>query len=186
MTDTQIIELYWSRDESAISCTAQKYGGYCKSIARNILRSEEDAEECVNDTYWGAWRAIPPQRPARFPAFLGRIARNLALNRFRQYGAEKRGAGQTALALAELEECLPSQDDTAVAAEDRRIIEALNSFLYAQPAQKRAVFIRRYWYLEPIRQIAAACGMSESKAASLLFRMRKELKSHLEKEDIAI
>ena len=109
MRDHEIIELYWARNESAIAATAEKYGNYCHTIAYNILRNKEDAEECSNDTYLGAWNSIPPQRPNRLSIYLGKITRNLALNRYKRYTAEKRGHGQVVLALSELEACVPSE-----------------------------------------------------------------------------
>lgn len=109
MRDHEIIELYWARNESAITATAEKYGNYCHTIAYNILHSKEDAEECSNDTYLGAWSSIPPQRPNRLSIYLGKITRNLALNRYKRYTAEKRGHGQVVLALSELEACVPSE-----------------------------------------------------------------------------
>lgn len=186
MKDHEIVELYWKRDETAITETANQYGSYCHAISYNILNNAEDAEECVNDTWLGAWKTMPPQRPNRLAAFLGKITRNLSLNRFKQYAAEKRGGGQTELALSELEDCIPAPGMVDQIIEEDALVESLNRFLYAQLEQKRNIFIRRYWYLYPIRDIAEAYGMSESKIASLLFRMRNELKKHLEKEGIAL
>ncbi len=186
MRDSEIIDLYWVRDEAAVGASADKYGGYCYCISHNILHSHEDAEECVNDTWLGAWRAMPPRRPECLSAFFGKITRNLALDRCRKYTAEKRGQGQTALALSELEECLPAGADTEQLADERLLADAISAFLRAQPEQRRGIFIRRYWYLFSIRDIAAAYGMSESKTASLLFRMRKDLKAHLEREGIIL
>ena len=162
MKDEEIIALYWKRDEQAIAATAEKYGSYCHSISYHILHSNEDAQECLNDTWLGAWKSIPPRQPNRLSVYLGKITRNLSLNRARSYTAQKRSLGQTDLA------------------------KSISLFLRAQPRQKRNIFIRRYWYLYPIRNIAAAYGMSESKVASLLFRMRNELKSCLEKEGITL
>ena len=184
MNDQEIIERFWERQESAISATAEKYGKYCHSIAYNILYDHFDAEECVNDTYLGAWNSIPPQRPNSLMAFLGKIARNLALNRYKRYSAAKRGNGQVDVALSELENCVPDQQDVEQAAEDKRLVSVLNRFLYAQPLKKRNVFVRRYWYLYPIREIADLYGVSESNIKALLFRMRNELKETLEREEI--
>jgi len=186
MKDHEIVELYWKRSEAAITETADRYGSYCHAISYNILNNTEDAEECVNDTWLGAWKSMPPQRPNRLATFLGKITRNLSLNRFKQYAAEKRGGGQTELALSELEDCIPAPTTVEQIVEEETLVDSLNRFLYAQPEQKRNIFIRRYWYLYPIRDIAEAYGMSESKIASLLFRMRNELKKHLEKEGIAL
>ena len=186
MNDNEILDLYWMRNEAAISATAEKYGGYCYSISYNILRNNEDAEECVNDTYLGAWKSIPPQRPNRLSAYLGKITRNLSLNRVREYTAAKRGLGQTDLVLSELEECIPAETDVEQHVDEMVLAASINGFLLLQPERNRNVFIRRYWYLYSIRDIAEAYGMSEGKTASLLFRMRNQLKAHLEKEGISL
>lgn len=184
MKDHEIIDLYWKRLENAISATAEKYGKYCHSISYNILHSREDAEECVNDTWLGAWKSMPPQRPECLSAYLGKITRNLSLNRFKQYNAQKRGLGQTELVLSELEDCIPARTDVEQAVEEMILVKSINRFLWEQPEQKRNLFIRRYWYLSPIREIAENYGMSESKVSSLLFRMRNKLREHLEKDGI--
>lgn len=184
MKDHEIIDLYWKRLENAISATAEKYGKYCHSISYNILHSREDAEECVNDTWLGAWKSMPPQRPECLSAYLGKITRNLSLNRFKQYNAQKRGLGQTELVLSELEDCIPARTDVEQAVEEMILVKSINQFLWEQPEQKRNLFIRRYWYLSPIREIAENYGMSESKVSSLLFRMRNKLREHLEKDGI--
>ena len=186
MTDQEIIDLYWKREETAIAGSANKFGSYCHSISYNILHDNEDAEECVNDTWLGAWKSMPPHRPERLSTFLGKITRNLSLNRFKKYAAEKRGYGQTELVLSELEDCIPDNTNIEQIVDDHILVQALNDFLYAQPEQKQNIFIRRYWYLYPIRDIAAAYGISESKVASLLFRMRNNLKIHFEKEGITL
>lgn len=186
MKDREIIDLYWERKETAISATAEKYGKYCHSISYNILHNHEDAEECVNDTYLGAWKSIPPQRPECLSAYLGKITRNFSLNYFKQYTAEKRGGGQTEAVLSELEDCIPAETDVEQAIDEMILVKSINRFLREQPEQKRNIFIRRYWYLCPIRDIAENYGMSESKVASLLFRMRNKLKTHLEKEGITL
>lgn len=186
MKDSDIINLYWEREEKAIAATAEKYGSYCYSIAYNILYNHEDAEECVNNTYLGAWDSMPPHRPDCLSVWLGKITRNISLNRYKQYHTKKRGCGQAELVLTELEECIPSQENVEQVVDEMVFVEAINRFLYAQPEQKRNIFIRRYWYLSPIRDIAKVYGMSESKAASLLFRMRNKLKAYLEKEEILL
>lgn len=186
MKDEEIIALFCERDEKAITSTAEKYGSYCHSISYNILHSNEDAEECVNDTYLGAWKSIPPQNPNCLATYLGKITRNLSLNRFKHYTAEKRGLGQTELVLSELEDCIPTETNVGQIVEETVLVKAINDFLYSQPERKRNIFIRRYWYLYSIRDIADAYFMSESKVTSLLFRMRNELKFHLEKEDIIL
>lgn len=186
MTDLEIIGLYFARSEAAIAETAAKYGGYCRTVADNILNDPRDAEECVNDTWLSAWNAMPPQRPRHLAPYLGRITRNLSLNRYQQYTAQKRGGGQTELALNELADCIPDPQTVERVLEGKELTAAINRFLRRQPERKRNIFIRRYWYLMSIRDIAQAYGTSQSKTASLLFRMRKELRSALEKEGIAI
>lgn len=186
MEDREIVELYWKRSEQAISAAAEKYGCCCRAVAYRILGDRRDAEECVNDAYFSAWNAIPPARPDNFGAFLVKITRNAALNRRQQNRAKKRGGGQTELALTELEECVSTVTSVEQGVEDGLLTAALENFLYAQPQPKRNIFIRRYWYLSPLRDIAREYGMSQSKVKSLLFRMRKELKAYLEKEEILL
>ena len=186
MKDHGIIDLYWERNETAIVRTSEKYGGYCHTISYNILNNDEDAEECVNDTWLGAWKSMPPQRPNNLATYLGKITRNLSLNRLKQYTTEKRSGSQTVLALSELEDCISSSTTVEQIAEEEALVDSINRFLYAQPKQKRNIFIRRYWYLYSIRDIAGTYEMSESKVASMLFRMRSELKTHLEKEGISL
>ena len=184
MEDQQIIDLFWERSESAITAATEKYGPYCRKIAENILESKEDAEECVNDTWLLAWKNIPPDRPARLAAYLGKITRNLSLNRVKYHATQKRGSGRTELVLSELEDCIPAPNSVEKEMDDRFLKDAIERYLCALPAEKRRIFILRYWYMMPVKEIAKACGMSQSKIASLLFRMRKELKVHLEKEGI--
>ncbi len=186
MNDADILTLYWKRDESAITATAETYGKYCHTIAYNILYNEEDAKECVNDTYLGTWKSIPPNRPSRLATYLGKITRNLSINRYQHYTAEKRKSGQCALALSELEECIPNKVNVEHTVEMAELEQAINTFLWEQPQQARNIFIRRYWYLYSIKEIAEAYGMSESKTASILFRTRNKLKTHLEKEGIQL
>lgn len=184
MEDRQIVDLYWARSESAISETAEKYGRYCHYIAYNILHNNEDSEECVNDTYLNAWGAMPDQRPNKLSAFLGKITRNLSLNRWERYNAEKRGAGQIPLALDELHDCIPSPDSANQIVDDLALVELFNRFLASLPKEKRKIFIRRYWYLSPIAEIAADYSMSESKVKMSLLRSRNALKQVLEEEGI--
>lgn len=186
MDDAQILDLLFARSEQAIEKMQQQYGRYCRSIAFAILCSREDGEECVSDAYLHAWNAIPPARPASLCAYLGRITRNLALNRLKAAAAQKRGGGQWALALEELAECLPGTLSVEQALDDAELTAALNAFLRALPAAKRNVFLRRYWYLDPVAQIATRYAMSESRVKSLLFRTRRELKVWLLKEGIEL
>ena len=171
MDDQNIIALYWARSETAISETAQKYGGYCFSIAKNILTNHEDAEESVNDTYLTAWNAMPPRRPSILATFLGKITRRLAIDRWRYRNACKRGGGEVTLALDELEDCA-SQDSLEKAMDRKELAVAFNSFL------------SRYWYLDPIADIAEHFGFSVSKVTSMLRRTRGRLRQALEKEEL--
>ncbi len=186
MEDKQIIDLFWQRSESAISAVSEKYGPYCSKIAGNILEIKEDVEECVNDTWLLVWQIIPPDRPVRLAAYLGKIVRNVSLNRVKYFSAEKRGFGQTNLVLSELEECVPAADNVEQEMDERILIQAIGRFLRSLPAGRRNIFIRRYWYMMSVKEIAKIYGMSESKTASLLFRKRKDLKVHLQKEGILV
>ena len=185
MEDYKIVELYFERSEAAISETQKKYGKYCHVIAYNVLNSELDAEECVNDTYLRAWQSIPPEKPRILKSFLGRITRNLALDRYDRANAAKRG-GNVDVAFEELEECIPSLEDGRDMSDDMAIKEAINRFLASIPRRTRIVFLRRYWYLSSIADIAEDLGLSESNVKVLLMRTRKKFKEHLEKEGISI
>lgn len=186
LEDSKIVDLYWERSEAAINETANKYSRYCHSISYNILHNNADAEECVNDTYFRAWNAIPPNRPNCFAVFLGKITRNLSLDKYKKYTAGKRGLGQTELALSELDECVPSVSNIEQCISEKELVEILNSFLESLPKQKRIMFIQRYWYLMPIKAIAEFSNESESQVKSTLFRTRNALKTILEKEGITI
>lgn len=184
MEDQQIIELFWQRSEEAIAQTAKKYGRYCHTIAYNILQDECDSDECVNDTYMRAWETIPPRRPTLFSALLAAITRNLALDRYKRDHAQKRGGGQVAVALDELQECLPGGKSEEELIENRLLTETLNHFLYSLPPRTRQIFMLRYWYLCSIRKIAQSLQISESGVKMTLLRTRKQLKAALQKEGI--
>lgn len=186
MEDSQIVRLYFERSEDAISQTAAKYGSYLHSIAFHILNNREDSEECVNDTYWKAWDVIPPRRPAKLAAFLGKISRNLSLDRYRHYTAEKRGGSEFSAALDELGECIPSGNDPDDCLEKMILVDALNRFLSSLPSEHRIIFMRRYWYISTIKEIANDYGITESKVKMSLLRSRNQLKTVLEKEGIAL
>ena len=186
MDDRQIIQLYNERSEAAVSETADKYGKYCYSVAYHILYNEQDSEECVNDTYLRTWEAIPPQCPVNLPAFLGKITRNLALNRYKQNAAKKRGGGQTMMALEELAECVPGTDSTEEVVGEALLVEVLNRFLEDLPTEKRKLFLRRYWYLCSVKEIAEDFNLGESNVKMTLLRIREQLKSVLEKEGITL
>lgn len=186
MSDEEIIELFWQRSEDAIAAATERLGSTLQAIARNILGNDCDAGECVNDAYYQAWKAIPPNRPQSLSAYLSRITRNIALNRYGRAKAQKRGGGQVELALSELEDCIPTIVSLEQGAEEGEAAACIEAFLRAQPKEKRQVFVRRYWYLSPLREIARDYGISESKVKSMLFRMRKELKACLDKEGIEL
>ena len=159
MEDARIVELYWERDEAAIAESSAKYGGYCYQIAFRILALREDAEECVGDTWLRAWEAMPPSRPGRLDTFLGKITRNLSLDRWRALRAQKRWQGQAELALTELGDCLPASGGVEQEVEAAALAESLNRFLESLPQEKRVLFVRRYWYLCSVEELAAGDGL---------------------------
>ena len=184
MEDAAIVNLYWQRSDRAVAETEQKYGGYCRSIARRLCRSDCDAEECVNDTWLAAWNSMPDKRPAYLGGFLGCLTRHLAIDRLRAAHSEKRGGGETALALDELAEVLPGEGDPAQALEAKELAGAVQRFVNALGEKERLVFLGRYWYLLPIGEIAGRFGWSESKVKSMLHRLRGRLRKELEKEEL--
>lgn len=184
MEDTNIVALYWQRSPQAIVETDGKYGAYCRSIAYRICRSREDAEECVNDTWLSAWNAMPDKRPDRLSPFLGRIVRNHALHRVESASRLKRGGGEAALALEELEECVAAPGDPAGQVELRELERAIDRFVASLPEDARRVFLARYWYLYPVAEIAQRLGYSESKVKSLLHRTRLRLQRSLREEGL--
>ena len=187
MDDNAIIELFWQRNEEGINAAAEKYSNYCRSISYNILRNNEDADECVNDTYLRAWDAIPPTRPNNLAVFLGAITRRLSLSRYKKNKAEKRGAGQVETALNELEEVVPDTSANLDEHIDGKIITtALNCFLDGLPENQRNVFVRRYWHLRSIEEVADDYGLGANNVKQILFRLRNKLKIILEKEGITL
>ena len=182
MTDGEIVAALLARDESALDELREKYGGKLCAIAFGILGDRETAEECVNDAYFAAWNAVPPHEPTEYlPAFLAKLVRSAAINRIKAGAAAKRSAEFTELS-KELESCLPSPYSTETEVESRELMRAVSSFLRGISTEKRAVFVRRYWYMEPVKTIALNCGMTQSKVKSMLFRVRNELRQYLEKE----
>lgn len=184
MTDERIIALFWARCQDAIVESCRKYGNYCHCIAHNILTNPQDAEECVNDTWLKAWDTMPPQKPGYLAAYLGRITRNLSIDRFRHLHSQKRSGGQVDLVLSELEECIPAPDSVVQAAEQQLLTETLEAFLDTLPPLRRNLFVRRYWHLESIHQLADFFQMSEGSVTSTLHRTRIQLRSYLEQEGI--
>ena len=182
MDDQSIVDLYFRRSEEAISQTDKKYGRYCYSIAYNILTNKEDAEESVSDTYMAAWKSIPPRRPSVLAAFLGKITRHIAIDRWREGSAYKRGGGEITLALEELENCIAGTQNVETELERKEIISAYVRFLDALPVTERRVFLRRYYYVESIETIADKFGFSQSKVKTMLHRTRTKLRQQLAKE----
>lgn len=185
LEDATIIQLYFDRLESAIFATREKYGRMLQSIAYGILRSREDAEECESDTYLKAWNAIPPTRPAVLSAFLGRITRNLSLDRYDQLRAEKRGGGEIPLLLDELAECLPDGEDFDRASE-LALKELLNRFLAELSPEARRFFLRRYWFGDTVAEVAERYGCGASKVKMSLLRSRKKLEAALREEEFSV
>ena len=186
MEDAKIIELYWQRQEQAIAATAEKYGSYCTAIAHHILHSERDVEECVSDTWLAAWNAMPPHRPSILSAFLGRLTRNLAFNRYTRAHAEKRGGGETELVLHELAEIVSGREDVQGELEQRELARELNVFLRGLGEKKRAIFLQRYWYGHSVGDIAVRWGMKETAVSMMLNRLRRELRQHLTERGFAL
>lgn len=186
MTDQEIVALYWQRDEGAIGETQQKYGGYLTRIAWQVLGDRRDSEESVNDTYLKAWNAMPPSRPALLASFLARITRQLSIDRFRTKNRQKRGGGEYAASLDELADCVSGDETPQSEAELRLLGQAVSRYLAGLPRRTRAVFISRYFYLDPLREIAAQTGSTEQAVKSLLHRTRAGLREHLEKEGFAV
>jgi len=186
LEDSKIIDLYWARKEQALAETDAKYGSYCRTIARNILRNFEDTEECVSDTWLHAWNSMPPQRPGILSAFLGRITRNLSFDRCKYQQAAKRGGGALPLALDELGECIPSAQRVEYALEQKELAAAIDRFLRTLPEKDCNLFLRRYWYVDTIAEIARQYGMTESKVKMQLSRTKEKLRIYLEKEGIRV
>ena len=181
MEDERIVSLYWDRNEQAISETAAKYGAYCHTVAMNILGDRGDAEECVNDTWLQAWKAMPPHRPGRLAVFLGKITRNLAFDRYKALHRDKRGSGQMNLVLEELEECVSGQSDPESQLAGKELAEEIDRFLKTLPKEKRYLVILRYWNAESIPALAKRFAMSENNVSVTLNRIRKKLKAHLDR-----
>lgn len=186
MEDTNIIELFWERNDDALSESAAKYGRYCRKIANNILHNHEDVEECVNDTWLGAWNAMPPHRPNKLPTFLGKITRNISYNKFKSLYANKRGSGELPIALDELYDCIPDPSTVENEVEEAELEKRINQFLHSLPERQCNVFLRRYWFVESTSEVANHYAMTQSNVRMVLSRTRRLLKSYLEKEGIVI
>ncbi len=184
MEDNEIIELYFIRNENAISETAEKYGKLCHNIAFKILNNHQDAEECVNDAYWGAWQAIPPEKPDSFCAYIIKIVRNISIGKLRYRLAKKRN-NEVVASLDELEEIIPNIDGFKTI-EDREVGEWISAFLYREKEIIRNIFIRKYWFFDSVAELSSKFGYSESKIKTILFRTRNKLKGYLQERGVLI
>ena len=182
MQDQDIIALYFARSEQAIKESSNKYGQYCLSIAQNILRSLQDAEECVNDTWLRAWNSIPPACPDHLQLYLGGITRHLSLDRYRTLRREKRGGGELVVALDEMQELACPDTDVRTLMEEREFYDVLNGFLRSLSLRERNLFIRRYYYVDSIETIAKRFGLTSNNVKKILSRTRVKLRDYLEKE----
>ena len=181
MEDNKIIELYWARNVDALRETEEKYGAYLTSLSSQILTNRRDIEECVNDTYWRAWNAMPPHRPNILGAFLAKIVRECSIDKYRRKIAYRRGRAQYDIALEELGDCIGSESAEATLMA-KELTEAIGRFLAEQTADNRRIFVCRYFYFDSLRDIARYFVCSESKIKSTLFRMRQNLREYLKKE----
>lgn len=177
--------MYWKRSEAAIQETRSKYGKLCERIAANILSNKEDVEECINDAYLGAWNAIPPEKPDHLSSYLCRITRNIALKKYSYNKAQKRDR-EREVPLMELEECLSDARGVEQHCETEHLAKVISGFLRALDWESRNVFLRRYWFYDPVAEIADRFAMSESKVKSMLFRTRKKLRICMEKEGVSL
>ena len=183
MDDRRIVSLYWERNEDAVRETERKYGSYCYTVAYNILHSKEDSDECLNDTWNGAWNAMPPEKPLKLRGFLARITRNIAIDRYRYAVAQKRAA-EVECAIDEYWECVPSKDASV---EDEVILkEAIIGFLASLDTRSRVIFMRRYWYSMSVKDIAKGMGLSQGHVSTVLHRTRIRFKEYLAKEEILL
>lgn len=182
LTDNEIIGLYQARSETAIAESNAKYGAYCFAVADNILNNREDSGECVNDTWLYTWNVIPPKYPDILRLFFAKITRNLSIDKLRKRTSKKRGEGELALALEELEECVPDKGSVEETVDEKQLSVVIDEFLRTIPQRDRQFFLRRYFFTEAVSQIAARFKVSENVVSVSLHRTRAKLKLHLEKE----
>ena len=184
LEDSKIIELYWSRSEDAIHESDNKYGKYLTKIAMNILKNNEDTQECINYTYLQTWNSIPETKPNSMRSFLGCITRNLSFDMYKKQRAKKRGNGEVEVVLEELEGCIHGGPDVEETMEENEVAKLISKFLRKQSRHNRVIFVRRYWYCDSIEDIEERFAISKSNVLSSLFRTRKALKVFLEKEKV--
>lgn len=185
MEDQNIIDMYWSRNESAIAESERKYGRFCQSIAFNILKNREDSLECTQDTWHQAWNSIPPERPCVLRAFFGRITRNLAITKYRKEHAKKRFSGMTSM-LDELAECIPAHNNVENTIESAELSRTISDWLMSLSLNDRTLFVLRYWNGTDIKTLAKKYGCSYEALSQRMYRLRASLKAHLESEGISI
>ena len=185
MEDGQIVNLYWRRDEDAIRATEQKYGGFCRRLSMNILHSFQDSEECVNDAYGRCWDTMPPQRPGSLRAYLGAILRNLSISRYRAAHAQKRFGGAEVL-LSELADCVPAPENVQRTVEAGELSELIGSWLDTLDREDRALFVRRYWNGEEVKELAGELGLRPNALTKRLLRLRESLRRGLEREGVSV
>ena len=184
MDDLKIVELYWKRDQSAVSETDIKYGKTLKRISGSILQNPEDSEECVDDTYMKAWDSMPPQRPGKLIAYLGRITRNISINRWHEKHAAKRGG--TDMIITELTDCIPSSKSIETEIEAKELTAVITGWLNVLSREERILFLRRYWFGISLNDLAVECSTTPNKLAGRMFRLRESLKTALEKEGVSL
>ncbi len=186
MDDQAIIELYYERNEEAIAATDKQYGHYCRAIAMRILHNAEDTEECVSEAYLRIWNAVPPACPPNLKLFVGKIVRRIALHAYEKRTADKRGGGEYTTVLGELQECIPSTETPDGITDSLVIRHALNTILDTLPLKEKTVFLRRYWYLDSVSDIAKRIHTNDNHVYVILHRTRQKLRVILEKEGIAL
>ncbi|MBQ4105567.1 MAG: sigma-70 family RNA polymerase sigma factor [Clostridia bacterium] len=186
MEDSKIIDLFWQRDERAIAEIKKKYGNYCYTISHRILKSAEDAEECLNDTYLRAWNTMPPKYPQVLSGYLAMIIRNLSIDKYRKKASFTRGAGQTEIPLSEIEMCIPAQMSIDDEMDAQTLAKIISAFLREINDADRDIFVYRYWYLASVKEISEKYGFSQSKVKTSLHRTRNKLRQRLEKEGVFV
>ncbi len=186
MEDARIVDLYWDRQEQAIAETQNKYGRYLLKIAWNVLADTQDSEESVNDTYLSAWKSMPPHRPSMLSTYLGKITRQISIDRLRRRTSAKRGGGQYAASLSELEEVVSTQEDITAGLEARQLADAVSRYLESIPEERRNLFLCRYFYMDSSSDMAKYTGMKEGTIRSILSRERGALKKFLAEEGFAV
>lgn len=182
MKDAEIVDLYWQREEKAIEETTQKYGAYLSKIAYNILSNLEDSQECVNDTYLAAWNSMPENRPGILSTYLGKITRQISIDRFRKNNSKKRLTSEYTVSLSEMEDCFADSNTPEQEFDAKLLGNAVNSFVRSLPEDARKVFIGRYYFFDSVKIIASYCGISEANVKTVLYRTRQKLKDYLVKE----